>query len=452
MNDSDSFKQLACDLCAFSTGVVANDNEALFKYLVRELSFKIYRYGSDEIFNGWVVPKLWSVQKALLYRDGEVIFDGRSHTLGVGYYSRSFSGDLDWEILKTHLVTNPKLPEAYMFHCMWQYRPWAADWAFCIPYQIYKTLGSGQYRIELETTYEPGEMLVGEYTHKGRSPATIIFQNNTCHPHQANDGFAATAILVRLFQWLQGRDTYYTYKLLLNPEHTGTVFYLRDRSPAELDNLIAGIFMEMPGTTGVIKATSTFLGNLPFDQVIGHALRHYSKAYECVPWRKGAGNDETVWEAPGYEVPFVEITRCIDQFDPYPEYHSSLDTPDRIDWEQSLEIFSVFQHIINILENNQRLYRQFDGLLCLSNPKYNLYLERPDPSVVKDLDADSEKWGHLLDCLLRYFDGSMTILDIADRHDLPFDRLYQYLLRFYEKSLIRMEFVPLPRPARSSRA
>ena len=27
-------------------------------------------------------------------------------------------------------------------------------------------------------------------------------------------------------------------------------------------------------------------------------------------WREGAGNDETVWESPGFEIPFVELTRC----------------------------------------------------------------------------------------------------------------------------------------------
>ena len=67
------------------------------------------------------------------------------------------------------------------------------------------------------------------------------------------------------------------------------------------------------------------------------------------------------------------------------------------------------------------------------------------PAVKKDLEEDSEKWGILLDSLLRYFDGSLTILDIAEKHDLPFDRLYSYLLRFQEKNLIRLEFAPIER-------
>jgi len=89
--------------------------------------------------------------------------------------------------------------------------------------------------------------------------------------------------------------------------------------------------------------------------------------------------------------------------------------------------------------------RRFDGLICLSNPDYDLYMERPDPTVVKDLDADSEKWGHLLDYLFRYLEGDMTILDIANRHDLPFDRLSRYLRHFEEKGLVELKRAEIDR-------
>ncbi len=85
-------------------------------------------------------------------------------------------------------------------------------------------------------------------------------------------------------------------------------------------------------------------------------------------------------------------------------------------------MLETLKNVIGILEENAVIERRFDGLICLSNPDYALYMERPDPAVVKDLDADAEKWGHLLDCLFRYMDGNMTLLDIAERHDLPFAR------------------------------
>jgi aminopeptidase-like protein len=174
-------------------------------------------------------------------------------------------------------------------------------------------------------------------------------------------------------------------------------------------------------------------------------LRHYSRAHHLVPWRQGAGNDETVWEAPGYEIPFVELTRREEQFAPYAEYHSSQDTPDLMQPAQLEETLDCLKRIVEILEENCVVTRRFDGLICLSNPRYDLYLERPDPAVVKDLAADAERWGHLLDCLFRYLDGEMTILDIAITHDLPFDRLARYLRRFEEKGLIEFRRAEIPR-------
>jgi aminopeptidase-like protein len=438
-------QQLIQDLCRFATGVVADDNEALFARLAKELPLDVFRYRSGEKFNGWEVPQNWRVKRAKLLRDGREVFDGRSHTLGVARYSKSFTGELSWEDLQPRLVSNEALPEAYMFHCMWQYRPWDADWALSMPHKVRRTLGPGRYRVELETEYSPGEMLVAHHHKRGRSDRMVVFNSNTCHPHMANDGFAGTTVLIRLFQWLAQRDTHYSYRLVLGPEHLGSVFYLHGLPAEEVDRMVCGVFEEMPGTRGALKATSTFLGGHVLDRAFAAALRHHSKAHELVPWRKGAGNDETVWEAPGYEVPFVELTRCEDQFAPYPEYHSSLDAPGLMDQGQLDETLEVLKRTVDILEGNATMERRFNGLICLSNPQYDLYMERPDPTVAKVLEADAEKWGHLLDCLLRYFDGRKTLLDIAIEHDLPFARLRAYLERFEQKGLVKLHFAEIPR-------
>jgi aminopeptidase-like protein len=443
------FISLTRDLCAFATGVVADDNERLFARVAEELPLTLLRYQSGDTFNGWLVPQNWRVEKAEIRRDGRVVFDGLAHTLGVARYAKSFSGSLDWDDLKPHLVTNPALPSAYVFHCMWQYRPWAADWAMSVPYEIFRELGPGRYEVELRTTYAPGEMIVAEHEKKGRNDRTIVFHSNSCHPHMANDGFAGTAVLIRLFQWLAAQDTMYTYRLVIGPEHIGTVFYLRDHEPAALDRIVCGVFEEMPGTQGPIKVASTFLGGQKIDRAFRNAVRHHARAHALVPWRQGAGNDETVWEAPGYEVPFVEVTRSETLLEPYREYHTSLDTPELMDPVQLDEFLTVLKKVVESIENDARIHRRFDGLICLSNPRYDLYMERKDPSIDKNLPEDAEKWGYLLDCLLRYFDGSLTILDIAEKHDLPFDRVRRYIERFAEKGLVALDFDPILRePAR----
>ena len=281
---------LTRDLCVFATGVVADENMRLFDRIDRELRLEIRSYNSRDTYNGWVVPDNWRVHKAEIRRNGRLVFDGRSHTLGVARYAKSFSGRLSWEALQPRLVTNPDLPDAYVFHCMWQYRPWAADWAFSVPYSVYRDFGPGDYDIDLHTEYVPGEMLVAQHEKRGRSGKTIVFHSNSCHPHMANDGFAGTAVLIALFKWLHTLDTFYTYRLVIGPEHVGTVFYLRDMPREEMDQIVCGVFEEMPGTGGPIKIASTFVGGLPLDQAFANAARHYAKSHELVPWRSGAGN------------------------------------------------------------------------------------------------------------------------------------------------------------------
>lgn len=441
-----SYSDLISALCHPRTAVVADGNEVLFARVAEELPLEILRVPSGSQHNGWVVPENWRVVKCQIWRAGELVFDGEGQTLSVGYYSKTFTGDLSWDDLDKHLVTNPDLPDGYMFHCEWQYRPWAAEWVISIPYSIYVTMGDGTYHVDLQTETYPGEMLIGVSNIRGASSKTIVLNSNNCHPHMANDGFAGTAVLIRIMQWLVSVETFYSYRLLLAPEHLGSVFYLAQMGISEINDIVACIFEEMPGTQGALVATSTFLGDSQLDLAVANSLKHHTKAFEIAAWRQGAGNDETVWEAPGYEIPCIELTRRESQFAPYREYHSSLDRPELMDDAQLDEVFVVLQETIKSLEGNVTLTRSFDGLPCLSNPQYDLYLERFDPTVNKLLPEDSERWGHLLDSLLRYFDGKISLLEIAERHELPFTDLQDYVQKFVDSGLAQVHRVELEPP------
>lgn len=433
------------ELIAHRTGVVAEGNAALFARLQQELPLTLHRYASGDTFNGWLIPDLWDVEQADLFKDGRKVFDGMQSAVGVALYSKSFTGELSWEQLQPHLVTNPDVPTAHVFHCMWQYRPWEPDWALCVPYEIYQHLGPGRYDVRLRTRRRPGEMLVGEYEVKGRSDKTIVLNAHTCHPHMANDGMIGVAMFVHLAKWLAEHQPYYTYRLIFGPEHLGTVFYMRNRSRDDLRRLVSGIFAEMAGVDAPLLVPSTFLGGQTIDRAVRNAARHYCRDVAFLPWRAGAGNDETVWEAPGYEVPFVELTRFLVRGKPYPEYHTSLDTIETLDHDRVREFYLLLQHALIAVEKNAVVHRNFDGLVCLSNPAHQLYVERPDPAVNKFTDDMTERWGVLQDSLPRYFDGRMTILEIAEKHDLPFAEVYRYIQKFERLGLVRLEFVPIER-------
>jgi len=442
---------LTRELCAFPAAVVGEADAALFARIAREVPLTLHRFPSGAEHLGWRVPELGRVRRARLLHDGEVVLDGAEHPLVVAMGSRSFTGDLDLEELRPHLVTDPARPDAYVFHCQWQYRPWQADWALSIPHERYRALRPGTYRVEIEIDHEPGEMLVGVAHHEGDDPRTFVFNSHTCHPGQANDGMSGVATLIRLFQHLRGRRTRWSYRLVFGPEHLGTVFLLAGTPREELERLMGGVFVEMTGVPSPLVATSTFRGGHALDRAFAHVLRHLPRGGETVGWREGAGNDETVWEAPGYEVPFVELTRRVSTFAPYPEYHSSLDTPDSLDMDHVDEGYRALLEVVDVLERDCTAHRRFDGLVCLSAPRHDLYPERPDPAIHGDVDAVGLRWGRLVDHLLRWMDGSVTALEMADAVDLPFAEVRDYLERFRETGLAELRPAAVTRPPISRR-
>lgn len=443
------FIELTTDLCTFATGIVAKGNQAFFERLKEELDFRITNYKSGSEYNGWVIGDQWEVKEATIHKNGKLIYDGKSNKYGVASYSRSFEGRLNLSELKDHVFSNPQFPDWNMWHCSWLYAPWNSNWGFSMPHNLIQELPEGEYEVKLITEFIPGEMLVADYDRKGDSDTTILFQSHSCHPFMANDGHSGTAVLIRFFQWLQKRESKYTYRLIVSPEHLGTIFYLRDLPKEEFSRFAFGVFPEMMGNEAPITIGSTFTGDSYIDRIINHLVKQYSTDPEFLPFRKTVGNDETVWEAPGYEIPFIQVNRTAKRGYPYDEYHSSMDTVDILNEEKLVEFYELFKMVFFVIENNAYMKRKFDGLLALSNPKYDLYIQRIDPSVKNSHDnaEESEKWGYLQDCVVRYFDGKTSILDIAEIHNIPFMEIFEYLKTFEDHDLIEFKDYEVSRPS-----
>ena len=425
-------------LLELNIGVTQRANAGAFALMSSIVPLEVRRYASGREHNGWVIPHEWSVHRALIRKQGAVLFDGTVHLMAVAGYSSSFQGTLSKEELDLHVFFNRNLPAAYVFHCMYNYRPWETHWGFCVPYDEYATWGPGTYEIELVTEMKQADMLVGECHIRGESPDTIVFNAHTCHPCQANDDMAGVMVILELFRWLAAKKRRYSYRAVLAPEHIGTVFYLADLAEEELTTFKLGCFVEMVGTDTPLVLQQSFTGNTVIDYAAESVLRQFEPDLKVGPFRSIVGNDETVWEAPGIEVPMISISRW-----PYSQYHTSQDNLEIISEVRLEETLEALKLIIEALEHDATMHRRFKGLIALSNPKYNLYWERPDPVVDKDLSDAALRMGQLQDYLPRYFDGQSTILDVAQRFGVPFGSVLDYVRAFEEKQLIDL------RPVRS---
>ena len=432
-----NIKHIAESLFPHNCGVVTPGNNALFRAMTQFLPFKIIRFKSGSEFNGWKVPKCWEVNKAEVRVNGKQLFDGTGHPLGVAALSKSFQGKLSWKQLKPHIHTRPDVSNAHGYHCMWQYRPWDRDWCLCVPHnQFKKWPKNSSFSVDLITKDKPGFMEVAEYHLPGKFEKTFVINAHTCHPRQANDDIVGMAVAIALFQQLRKRKNRYSYRLVLGPEHLGTVFYLSRMAERERKKILGGYFLEMPGTRYPLKVASSFHGTSVVDYAIQEICEREKIQWSEVGWRQGAGNDETVWEAPGYEIPFVEVSRCKKTFDPFREYHTSEDNLQRINWGKVNEFYKVIEQSILEIDKSVFYKRNFTGLPCLSNPKYNLYIERKDPAKKIKTNSDLEKKGCFSDFALRYCDEKMSSRQIAKAHQLQNSFTRSYYNSLKQKKLV----------------
>lgn len=409
------------------------------KILGERLPFKVLEYKSGSEHNGWRVPYKWEVAKAEIRKNGKLIYDGKKHPLGVIGYSQSFKGKISLAELKKHLYYYEPSPKDIVYHYDLYYKPHRKIWGFSLPYSLYKTLRPGKYEIDLRTSHTPGAMKVLEYVHKGDSAKTIILNAHNCHAAQLNDGPAGYVVLMEVMKRLRSRKTKYTYRLVIGPEIIGPVFYLAGLNKKIISNLKLGIFLEMVGHDNpIFSLQESFSADSLIDKIAHHVLKHKSRGYWSAPYRTIIGNDESAWEAPGYGVPMISLSRCQAIGATYPQYHLSSDNIKIIKNDKLKEAVDIITEMLDILEKDCYLKRKFTGLVALSNPKYNLYIAPgKDPAIKTSDDTKvSLKWHDLMDRLPRYFDGNFSILDIAIKHNLPFDEVYNYLLKFKQKSLV----------------
>lgn len=419
-------------ICQLRLAPVSEDTDKAVEILSKELPFTIHEYKSGAEHNGWTVPMKWKPVKAGIWKGGKVIYDGMKHPLGVAGYSTSFKGTVSRDELKKHLFYHPNLPDALVYHCDYYYKPWLKDWGLCVPYNLYDNLEEGNYEVDVQTVFEDGTMKVLDYLLEGDREETIILNAHNCHAAQANDDISGIVVAIEIIKRLKAREKRrYSYRVVIAPEHLGTVFYLANLPADEMKTFKYAMFLEMLGNENRLALQESFTGDSLIDRGAHHYLRHKLPDYHSDKFRKIVGNDETVWEAPGYEIPCISLSRW-----PYQEYHSDMDNEYIISDKRLNEAAEAVLGIVDILETDTEMKRDFIGLVALSNPKYNLYISTSDPSIRNTVPDEQKRWNHLMNCLTRYFDGRTTILDVAIRHDLDYSRLYKYIEQYKNKGLI----------------
>jgi aminopeptidase-like protein len=417
--------------------IVSKDSTSSME-MVRERDGAIlHRYPTGEEYQTWPIPPEWNPRKATLSDGKRVIASYEESPLFLAPYSLPFSGAVSREELIRHTFTNPNKPDAfcYEFRLAYNYQRRLKEWRLSMPHERLMALPEGQYHVEIDVETRPGHMVVAEVAHPGRTGHWFTFLAHYCHPAQANDGICGVAVMLEALKRIKRAhpSPKYGYKALLMPETIGSSVYAATHE-AELDATIGAVFSEMAGADQPLQLVFSRRGDTYIDRVFLHVLNIQGKLpCRFVPFRKGWGNDELVFDSPGVGVPVLSMDRH-----PFEAYHTHHDNMALVKPERLDELCNVLTAVVDTLEWDYipRPRNRVPTYLT----RFDLYADWTHQRQQYDLNA------LLLDSL---WDG-LSVVDIALKHDIDVPVVRRYLERFAELGLV--EKVPVtPEYARTVR-
>jgi len=429
----------------------------------------IHEYLPDETMWYWKIPKRWHVNKAVLKDlSGNVIVDFNKNPLHLWAYSHSYSGIIERkDLIDNHIFSNQSFPNFTPFRFRQMVRHWESEWGFSLPHKRIQKLKDDKYQVEIDTYFTNDPMITFEYTSKGKSDDQILIVGHWCHHGIAEDGLSGCSVGIKAIDDLRKRDHYYTYTFLGGPEIIGPVAYLNKYANLSKKRIKAVLCLNFLGRNDFFVLYQSINNRSVLDQALAQSIKSFGKEYVKAPYKNiherkihpkdykntfiGSGSgDEAPFECPGVEIPTTALIRRT----PYEVYHTDHDTPERLDQKNLKEATEIIVQAFQFLEKNWIPIADFKGLPCLSSPELQLFYDPPRISNMPNKEHQKmsdyilstykpEKgnvclW-NLSSHIVYHLQSGLSILDISEFFDLPFQFVNDHLLKWHEKKLVHYQ-------------
>jgi aminopeptidase-like protein len=404
--------------------LVTDDMDASLLHLKQIFpDMKVHAYPTGLEAWTWIVPPKWVVRDAFIETlDGRRILSFSEHPLSLVSYSEPFDGEVSKEELLRHLHSSETRPAAFPY----VFKYYERDWGLCMPHERVLSLDQARYRVKIDTAFEPGMLKVGELVIPGETEESIVIVTDICHPGQVNDSITGVVVAAAIGEKLLRQSNNYTFRILFLPETIGSICYLSQNEDF-IPHIKCALFFEMLGTTGEHVLGHSYPGTSKLDRVAYRVLQWRTDKFHEARFREVAPSDEKVFNGPGVGIPTINITRAPY---PYPEYHTSDDSPDIIHPEKLEESRDLIFEILRVMDTDFVPIRQFRGPAFLS--RYGLWVDW------------QKNWAlnMAVDLIMLFMDGQHSVFEITDKINREFDIKIQYeevrdyVNRMIEKGLV----------------
>jgi aminopeptidase-like protein len=357
----------------------------------------------------WTVPKEWNIRGAYIKdAHGKTIVDFDNCNLHVVGYSVPIRQRVSLDELKEHTFTLPLHPNWIPYRTSY----YKETWGFCLSDAQLCALCDGYYEVCIDSTLEDGHLTYGEYFIPGSTDDEILISVHVCHPSLANDNLSGVAVAALLARELQQHSPWrYSYRFLFIPGTIGSITWLA-LNESRVNRIKHGVILACVGDKGPVTYKKSRKGNAEVDRAILTVLKDAGEPYSIVEFSP-YGYDERQFCSPGFDLSVGCLMRT--PHGQFPEYHTSADNLELVDPYSLAHTFRTCMRLFDILEKN-------DVYINL-NPKCEPQLGRRGLYNTIGGATNGKAFELAMLWVLNQSDGTTSLLDIAERSDLPFSSI-----------------------------
>ncbi len=371
----------------------------------KHITLNIHEVPSGTRVFDWTVPEEWNISDAYIKNNtGERVIDFRTSNLHVVSYSAPVHETMALGDLRKHVITLPDQPDLVPYRTAYYNK----TWGFCLSQRQLDSLPDGQYEVCIDSYFKNGYLTYGEYLLEGQSRDEILISCHICHPSLANDNLSGIALATYIAKHLTGVGHKFTYRFLFIPGTIGSITWL-SRNENLIGHIRHGLVLSCVGDGGGPTYKRSRRGDAEIDRVVEHVLTHCGRKAVIEDFSP-YGYDERQFCSPAFDLPVGLFERS--QYGKFPEYHNSADNLDFVKAEHLEESYRIITDVLEALENN--------GIYLNTHPKCEPQLGKRGLYSAIGGDKDSARKQMAMLWVLNQSDGDRSLLDIAERADIPF--------------------------------